>query len=63
LLGRIYGRSSIKIAEIVWPMKPNLVGSIYGKSSVAMAHFVKQKQELSVAAMFVSGLGQNEQSL
>jgi hypothetical protein len=59
------------------PLKPlgqmirNLVGSIYGQSSIKSTHFVpipltnmaaNQKKELSVVAMFVNRLGQNEQS-
>jgi hypothetical protein len=44
-------------------MNRNVVGSIYGRSSIKNAHFVPQKQELPVVAMFVNGLGQNLQSL
>jgi hypothetical protein len=44
-------------------MNRNLVGSIYGRFSITIAHFVNQKQELTVAARFVKGSEQNEQSL
>jgi hypothetical protein len=52
-------------------MNRTLVGSIYGRSSIKIAHFVpkifkklvNQKQELPLAAMFVNGSEQNEQSL
>jgi hypothetical protein len=56
-------------------MNQNLVGSIYGRSSIKIAHFVpireqtwlpqasNQKQELPLLAMFINGLGRNEQSL
>jgi hypothetical protein len=55
-------------------MDGNFLGSIYRRSSIGIAHssgfrvedFQKstnQKQELSVAAMFVNGSGRNEQSL
>jgi hypothetical protein len=56
-------------------MNRNLVGSILGMSSINNAHLfpihrgedffksANQKQELPMAAMFVNGSGQNEQSL
>jgi hypothetical protein len=40
-------------------MNQNLVGSILGRSSIKN----DEKQELPVAAMFVNGSGQNEQTL
>jgi hypothetical protein len=39
-----------------------LVGSIYGRGE-DLKKYANQKQELPVVAMFVNGLGQNEQSL
>jgi hypothetical protein len=58
----MYERSSIEIALFVficyqtWPPQANLVSDwlIFKKN---------QKQELPMAAMFVNGSGQNEQSL
>jgi hypothetical protein len=61
LVGIIYGRSSIKIAQFVpihlqtWPPQAILVSD---KKNQPI-----QKQELSMATMFVNGLGRNEQTL
>jgi hypothetical protein len=71
LEGSIYGRSSIKSAHFVpiheqtwlpqailvsdWSISKNLLEDFFKKSA-------NQKQELSVAAMFVNGLGRNELS-
>jgi hypothetical protein len=45
------------LLKLLCQMNWNLIGSIYGKSST------NQKQELSVADMFINGSGRNEQSL
>jgi hypothetical protein len=54
LVGSIYGRSSVKIAHLVWPS--GFRGEEFKKSA-------NQKQESPVAAMLVNGSGLNEQSL
>jgi hypothetical protein len=52
-------------------LKPNCPGMIIGRFSIRIAHFVpiinkhgrhRQRQELSMVAIFVNGLGRNEQS-
>jgi hypothetical protein len=64
LVGSIYGRSSIKIANFIpiclqtWPPQAILVSREEDLNKSA-----NQKQELHVAAIFVNGSVQNEQSL
>jgi hypothetical protein len=61
MAGSIYGRSSVKIANFV----PIRYGS-FGQTVSEEKNFKNQpirKKESSVAAMFVNGLGRNEQSL
>jgi hypothetical protein len=60
MIGSIYGRSSLKIAHFV-----PCFGS-FGQAVSEEKVFLKsanQKQELPMAAMFVNGSEQNEQSL
>jgi hypothetical protein len=74
LVGSIYGRSAIKIAHFVpiriqtWTPQAILVSDWWfiWPNSFRGEDFKKsanQKQELPVAAMFVNGSEQNEQSL
>jgi hypothetical protein len=60
LVGSIYGRSSIKIAHFVPIYKQTWLPQVIFLSDWLIS---KNLQELPVAAIFVNGSGQNEQSL
>jgi hypothetical protein len=62
--------------KLLGQMEPNLAGSIYVRSSIKLLHLIpfgqeekifltlaNQKQELPLVAIFVGGMGRNEETL
>jgi hypothetical protein len=62
LVGSILGRSSLKIGHLAPITKFRFIWAS-GFRGEDLKKSANQKQELPVVAMFVNGLGQNEQSL